>query len=84
MDRSKVKDRVFKVVSENLDVYIEKVDEKKHLRNDLKADSLDVVELVMALEDEFEMEISDKDSERLVTVGQIIDYVFDFYKEEGL
>ena len=43
--------------------------------DDLGADSLDVVELVMALEEEFEMEISDEDAEKLVTVQQAIEYI---------
>ena len=43
--------------------------------DDLGADSLDIVELVMALEEEFDMEIPDEDAERVVTVGDVVDYI---------
>lgn len=45
--------------------------------DDLGADSLDIVELIMALEEEFDMEISDADAEKVVTVGDIVDYIKD-------
>ncbi|MNJ05850.1 Acyl carrier protein [compost metagenome] len=44
-------------------------------KDDLGADSLDVVELVMELEDEFDMEISDEDAEKIATVGQVVEYI---------
>jgi acyl carrier protein len=43
--------------------------------DDLGADSLDIVELVMALEEEFDMEIPDEDAEKVVTVGDVVDYI---------
>ena len=45
--------------------------------DDLGADSLDIVELVMALEEEFDMEIPDEDAEKVVTVGDVVDYIKD-------
>ncbi|WOV92217.1 MAG: acyl carrier protein [Candidatus Zeuxoniibacter abyssi] len=67
--------RVIKIVSEQLGV--EKANVSKELRfiDDLGADSLDTVELVMALEDEFDCEIPDEEAEKIMTVGDALAYV---------
>ena len=70
-----VLDRVTKVIVDRLNVEEEKVVETASFRDDLGADSLDVVELVMELEDEFDMEISDEDAEKIATVGDAIKYI---------
>lgn len=75
MDDSKVFDKVKEIVVEQLGVEAEKVNLDNTFVDDLGADSLDVVELVMALEEEFNIEISDEDAERILTVGQAIDYI---------
>lgn len=70
-----VLDRVTKVIVDRLNVEEEKVVATASFRDDLGADSLDVVELVMELEDEFDMEISDEDAEKIATVGDAITYI---------
>ena len=64
-----VLERVTEVVVDRLSVDESEVKEDASFREDLGADSLDVVELVMELEDEFDMEISDEDAEKIATVG---------------
>ena len=68
-------DRVKKVVVEQLEVEPEKVTPDASFANDLQADSLDVVELVMALEEEFDIEIPDEAAEQIDTVGKAADYI---------
>lgn len=70
-----VLERVTKVIVDRLNVEEEKVTPEASFRDDLGADSLDVVELVMELEDEFDMEISDEDAEKIGTVGDAIKYI---------
>lgn len=70
-----VLERVTKVIVDRLDVEENKVTAEASFREDLGADSLDVVELVMELEDEFEMEISDEDAEKITTVGSAVTYI---------
>ena len=67
--------RVKKIVAEQLGVNEADVKNGSSFVNDLGADSLDTVELVMALEEEFETEIPDEDAEKITTVQQAIDYV---------
>lgn len=71
----KVKD----IVVEQLGVDEEEVTEQASFVDDLGADSLDIVELVMALEEEFDLEIPDEDAEKIVTVGDAVNYI----KENG-
>ncbi|PKR78590.1 acyl carrier protein [Halalkalibacillus sediminis] len=68
-------DRVKKIIVERLDVDEAKVTNDASFKDDLDADSLDVVELVMELEDEFDMEISDEDAEKIETVGDAVNYI---------
>jgi acyl carrier protein len=67
--------RVKKIVAEQLGVNEADVKAESSFVNDLGADSLDTVELVMALEEEFECEIPDEDAEKITTVQQAVDYV---------
>ena len=67
-----VLERVSKVIVDRLGVDESEVKLEASFREDLGADSLDVVELVMELEDEFDMEISDEDAEKIATVGDAI------------
>lgn len=66
---------VTRIVSELLGVDEDRVVPAAHFRNDLEADSLDLVELIMAFEEEFESEISDEDAQKIETVGQAIGYI---------
>lgn len=68
-------DRVKALIVDHLDVDEEKVTLGASFKDDLEADSLDVVELIMELEDEFDMEIADEEAEKLNTVGDAVDYI---------
>ncbi len=70
-----VVERVTKVIVDRLGVDESEVKLEASFRDDLGADSLDVVELVMELEDEFDMEISDEDAEQISTVGNAVTYI---------
>ena len=72
---STVETQVKAIVAEQLGVKLEQVTNSASFVDDLGADSLDTVELVMALEEEFETEIPDEDAEKITTVQQAIDYV---------
>ena len=72
---STVLDRVTKVIVDRLGVEESEVKLEASFTGDLGADSLDVVELVMELEDEFDMEISDEDAESMTTVGDAVTYI---------
>ena len=72
---SETADRVKKIVVEHLGVEAEKVTEEASFIDDLGADSLDIVELVMAFEEEFNVEIPDDAAEKITTVKDAIDYI---------
>ena len=67
--------KVREIVAQQLGKNIDQVTPEASFRDDLGADSLDVVELVMALEEEFGVQIPDEDAEKISTVGQAIDYI---------
>ncbi len=68
-------DNVKKIILDRLDVDEEKVTLEATFKDDLGADSLDIVELVMEIEDEFDIEIADEDAEKIQTVGDAIEYI---------
>lgn len=72
-----VLERVTKIVVDRLGVDESEVKLEASFKDDLGADSLDVVELVMELEDEFDIEISDEDAEKISTVGDAVNYIND-------
>lgn len=72
---SSIEERVKKIVAEQLGVKEEDVKNEASFVEDLGADSLDTVELVMALEEEFETEIPDEEAEKITTVQLAIDYI---------
>ena len=78
---STIEDRVKKIVVEQLGVKEDTVIPTASFVDDLGADSLDTVELVMALEEEFEVEIPDEDAEKITTVQQAADYIKGHLKE---
>ena len=75
MDKQEALDRVKKVVSSQLSVDAGQVSESASFTQDLGADSLDTVELVMAFEEEFGVEIPDEEAEKITTVRQVVDYI---------
>jgi acyl carrier protein len=70
-----VEERVIDIVCENLGVNKEQVTRQTSFQEDIGADSLDIVELVMELEEEFEITIPDDQAEKIKTVGEAIDYI---------
>jgi len=72
---SSVTERIKQIVAEQLGVDEDQVTAEASFMDDLGADSLDTVELVMALEEEFDIEISDEDAEKIQTVQNAIDYI---------
>ncbi|MDZ7672257.1 MAG: acyl carrier protein [Halanaerobiales bacterium] len=72
---AEVYDRIVKVVSEELAISEDEITEDASFIDDLGADSLDVVELVMALEEEFDIEIPDEDAEEIATVSDAVNYI---------
>jgi acyl carrier protein len=70
-----VDERVKKIIAEQLGVEADEVTPEASFVEDLGADSLDTVELVMALEEEFSIEIPDEDAEKILTVGKALDYI---------
>jgi len=70
-----IEEKVIEIVSEQMGVDKSEITRETSFVNDLNADSLDTVELVMEFEDEFEMSIPDEEAEKIQTVGQAIDYI---------
>lgn len=77
MEREELLKKVKAIVADKLSISEDQVTEDASFIDDLGADSLDTVELVMALEDEFDMDIPDDDAEKLTTVGKAMDYVLE-------
>ena len=70
-------DKIKSIIAEQLGVDEEAVKMETHLMTDLEADSLDAVEIIMAIEDEFDIEVPDEDAEKFQTVNDIVKYVED-------
>ena len=68
-------EKVRGIIAEQLDVELEEIKEDTSMMNDLDADSLDAVEIMMALEDEFDIEIPDEDAESFKNIGDILKYL---------
>ena len=77
MTQEEIFEKVKGIIVEQLGVTESSVTAEASFIDDLGADSLDIVELVMALEEEFDMEIPDTDAEKVVTVGDVVEYIKD-------
>ena len=77
MTQEEIFEKVKKIIVEQLGVAETSVTMEASFIDDLGADSLDIVELIMALEEEFDMEIPDEDAEKIVTVSDVVDYIKD-------
>ena len=75
MNSEEVFDKVKEIIVEQLGVAENTVTLESSFIDDLGADSLDIVELIMALEEEFDMEIPDSDAEKIVTVNDVVEYI---------
>ena len=75
MDEAEIQEKVIAIVAEQMGVDKGEIKRETNFVNDLNADSLDTVELVMEFEDEFETSIPDEDAEKIQTVGQAIDFI---------
>ena len=78
-----VEPRVIEIVCEHLAVNKEQVNRGTSFQEDIGADSLDIVELVMELEEEFDIQIPDDQAEKIKTVGEAVDYIEARIKEKG-
>jgi acyl carrier protein len=78
-----IEQKVIEIVSEQMGVDKSEITRETHFINDLNADSLDTVELVMEFEDEFELSIPDEEAEKIQTVGQAIDYIKEHSASNG-
>lgn len=72
-----MKERILEIIAEQFNMDVDELDEDMSFQDDLNADSIELVELVMTIEEEFETEVSEEDLEKLKTVGDVIDYVED-------
>ncbi len=75
MSQTVIFEKVKKIVAEQLSVEVDKIKPESNFVDDLGADSLDTVELVMALEEDFDIEIPDEEAEKILTVQAVVDYI---------
>ena len=74
-ERSEIAERIIEIVAEKMDRPKEEISEDKSFENDLGTDSLDIVELMMDIEDEFDLSIPEEEAQKISTIGDAINYV---------
>lgn len=77
MSEEEIFNKIKKLIAENFEIDEEKITENTNFKNDLDADSIDLVELILQLEDEFGSEIPDEEAEKINTVGDAVAYIKD-------
>ncbi|MDO5037015.1 MAG: acyl carrier protein [Tissierellia bacterium] len=80
-----MKEEILKIIAELFNVSVEDLDEETSLENDLNADSIDLMELVLGLEEEYDIEINEDDFQEVETIGDILDRIekyTDFYGQD--
>jgi acyl carrier protein len=77
MSKEEILAKLRPIVAEQLGVEESQVTEEASFTEDLNADSLDLVELIMSLEEQYKLQISDEDAEKITTVGEAVDYIYD-------
>ena len=83
MDEKEIEDKVISIIGEQMGVDKGEINRDTNFVNDLNADSLDTVELIMEFEDEFETSIPDEQAEKIQTVGQAIEFIRDHVSQAG-
>ncbi len=83
VDIQAIETKVVEIISEQMGADKSEITRETSFINDLNADSLDTVELVMEFEDEFDMSIPDEEAEKIQTVGAAIDYIANFARSKG-
>ena len=83
IDVEAIEKKVVKIISDQMGVDKSEITREVSFINDLNADSLDIVELVMEFEDEFDMNIPDEEAEKIQTVGVAVDYVVNLIKSKS-
>jgi acyl carrier protein len=83
VDIQAIENRVVEIISEQMGAEKSEITRETSFINDLNADSLDTVELVMEFEDEFDMSIPDEEAEKIQTVGAAIDYIANVVRSKG-
>ncbi len=74
-ERNEIAERIMEIVAEKMDKLKDEITEEKSFENDLGTDSLDIVELMMDIEDEFDLSIPEEEAQKIKTIGNAIDYV---------
>lgn len=74
-------EKIRNVIADQLSIDVEEINMESSFVDDLGADSLDIVELIMALETEFDIEIPDEDAEKITTVGDVVEYIKEHSEE---
>ena len=72
-----MKERILEIIAGQFNLDVDELDENMNFQDDLNADSIELVALVMTIEEEFDTEVSEEDLEKLKTIGDVIDYVED-------
>ena len=83
IDVQEIEKKVIEIISEQMGADKSEITRETSFINDLNADSLDTVELVMEFEDEFDMSIPDEEAEKIQTVGAAIDYIINIVQSKG-